>query len=90
LIDAAVDDIGQLLPPHQFQIFADAVKNDDGVIIGVADQRKDRGDHGKRYLLIRQGKCTYGDQGIVKYRDHGRQAVNPFKAEAEINQHSCK
>ena len=37
LIDAAIHDIGQLFPPHQLHIFANAVKNHDRVVIRIAD-----------------------------------------------------
>ena len=38
--------------------------------------------------LFSKGERTHGDQGIVKHGDYGGNAVNPFKTEAQINQHS--
>ena len=37
--------------------------------------------------VLSEGKCPHGDQSVVKHRDHGRNAVNPLKPEAQVNQH---
>ena len=47
LINTFVDDVGQLIPAEQFDVLANAVEDDDGVVIGVSDQGQNGSDDGQ-------------------------------------------
>ena len=88
LVNALVDDVRELLPPHQLQVLADAVEHDDGVVVRITDQGQDSRDDGQRNFLVQQGKCAHRNQGVVEDGNHGRNTIYPFEAKCQINQHS--
>src|SRR5262249_38896127 len=41
LVNAAIDDVRQLLTPHQFDVLADAIEDHNGVVVRIANQSQD-------------------------------------------------
>src|SRR5712664_159755 len=87
-MDAPIDDLLQFLPPHEFNVFPDAVKYHDRVVIRVTNQGQNGGNHGQGYLRVGERKCSDGDQSIVENSDYCCYAVNPLKTESQVNQHA--
>jgi len=76
LIDAAVDQVRQLLSLVEVHIFPDPVEHYDGVVHRVAHQRQQRSDHRQRDLFIQQGKDTDRDDDVMKRRNDRCDAVD--------------
>ena len=70
-----------------FKIFADAVESHDGVVHRITDQGEQCRDDSQINLLIEEGEQANGDDGVVKDSNHGGDAINPFKAEGNVDQH---
>src|SRR5579862_7816391 len=82
LINTFVDNVRKLVPPQQFDVFPYAVKDDDRVVIGVADQGQDGGDHSQRYFPVQKRKDANRNQSVVENGQNRGNTVNPLKAQS--------
>ena len=88
MIDAAIDHVRQRLAAAQAQVFANSIKDHDGVVHRIADQRQNGRNHRQADLLACEGEETHRDQCVVEAGHHRRYAVDQLKAEPEIDQHA--
>lgn len=85
--DRAVDDIGKRAAAFEmeFEIFANAVENDDSVINGVADDSEESGDERGIDLALSEGKNGKDDKNVMdECGDSGDTEVE-LKAESDVS-----
>lgn len=82
LVDGLVDDLDQGELRLGVQGLPDAVEDDDGVVEGVAERRRERGDDRQVDLPVQNGEDAHGEQGVVDERRHGPQGVGEPKLPA--------
>ena len=86
LVDTVVHDRRKIVAPADFQIFADAVEDNNRVVHRITDKRQQRRNNREVDLAVKQRKQTKRHQRVVKNRKNRRRAINPFKPERDINQ----
>jgi len=53
-------------------------------------KRQDRRNHCQRNLPVQQRERAHRNQRVVEYRQNRGHSVDPFKAEAQVDQHSAQ
>ena len=88
LVDAAVDDLGETLAARHAQVLADTVKDHDGVIHRITNQRQDGGDHGQADFFVEEREEADRDQRVMEDGYDRCHAIDQLKAEPEVDQHA--
>ena len=57
------------------QVFPDAVKDDDGIVQRISDNRQQRSDDRQRKFFVKQGKNADGDNDIVYQRNDSAHGI---------------
>src|SRR5208282_4889511 len=74
----------------QLNVFPYAVEHDDRVVVGISDQGQDGRDHGQGDFPVQERKGANRNQSVVEDRQYGGDSVDPFEAEAQVDQHSAQ
>ena len=73
----------------QFQILTDTVKDNDGIVDGVSDNRQQSSDKRGVNLPLRERKDCHDDDDVMDKREHGRHTKTPLEAIGDIEDDEC-
>ena len=73
----------------QFQILTDTVKDNDGIVDGVSDNRQQSSDKRGVNLPLCERKDRHDDDDVMDEREHSRYTKTPLKAIRDIEDDEC-
>jgi len=73
----------------QLEVLTDTVKDNDGIVDGITDNRQESRDKRRINLPSRKGEHRQHDKDIMHERQHRRHTEAPFKAIGNISDDKC-
>src|SRR3546814_15172690 len=84
LVHGQIDQIENVHAAFADEVFTDTVEDDDGFVVGVADQREDGRQRGDVELHLEHRQEAQHHQGVVDQGGDGADREHPPEAEHDV------